>query len=332
MVNEKVFLAVDGQRLTRASHGHDEEWPVKTLLDGQGACCLAADPSDQNVVYVGTNGNGIYRSEDRGQTWAPHGLTGQIVKSLAVSPHDSNVIYAGLKPATVIKSTDGGKNWTEQESFRSIRGRRFWFSPAEPPDKRAYVQALAISPADPNVVMAGIEFGAVVRSEDGGRTWSNHIRGTLRDCHDLKFHATSGDWTYESGGGGAALGRDSGRAWRKANASLGLTKRYGAACAADPERPEVWYISVSFSPGKAYGREAEVYLFRSSAGSGWQPIGWHEHPLPQLPIALVTDPSAPGHLYAGLTYGDVWHSEDYGDTWRKLPFSLGRIWRSMILL
>ncbi len=332
MLSDKTFLAVNGQGLTRACCDQDGKWSVTTSLNEQKACCLAADPLNQNVIYAGTNGSGVFRSVDRGQTWSAHGLEGQIVKSLAVSPHDPNVIYAGMKPATVTLSRDGGHTWSEMMSFRKIRGRRFWFSPAEPPDKRPYVQAITISPTNPNVVLAGIEFGAVVRSEDGGQTWSNHIKGTLRDCHDLKFHATNGDWVYEAGGGGAALGRKNGLSWRKANAGLGLTKRYGAACAADPERPEVWYITVAFSPGKAYGEKAEVYFYRSSAGAGWQPIGWQKHPLPQLPIALVTDPAAPGHLYAGLTYGDVWHSADYGEQWQKLPFNLKRIWRSMIVI
>jgi len=332
MVSEKIFLAVDNRQLTRASCDQDGKWSVETLLSDKKACCLAADPTNKDLIYAGTNGEGCFRSEDRGQSWPPLGLAGEIVKSLAVSPHDPKVIYAGLKPATVAVSRDGGQAWTELDSFRRIRGRRFWFSPAEPPDRRPYVQAIAISPANPDVVLAGIEFGAVVRSEDGGRTWSNHLKGTLRDCHDLKFHATNGDWAYEAGGGGAALGRENGFRWRKANSGLGLSKRYGASCAADPEQPEVWYFATAFSPGKAYGEEAEVYLYRASGGAGWQPIGWQEHPLPQLPIALVTDPSAPGHLYAGLTYGDVWHSVDYGDNWQKLPFSMGRIWRSMIVI
>lgn len=180
--------------------------------------------------------------------------------------------------------------------------------------------------------MAGIEFGAVVRSEDGGRTWSNHIKGTLRDCHDLTFHAVNGQWVYEAGGtgGGAAFSRDGGLTWRKAKS--GLAKHYGVACAADPERPEVWYVSVAPNPGKAYGRTAEAYLYRMSGGAGWQPIGWQDHPLPQTPIALATVPDAPGHLYAGLTYGDVWHSADYGESWQKLPFNLGGVWRSMIVI
>ncbi len=326
----KTILAVDGQTIRRASCDPQGNWPVETVLDGQKACCLAADPQNRAVVYAGTNGNGLFRSADGGQTWQAAGLAGQIVKAVAVSPHEPNVIYVGTKPALVFVSRDGGQSWVELADFRRIRGRRLWLSPAEPPDWRAYVQAITISPTDPQVVLAGIEFGAVVRSEDGGQSWSNHISGTLRDCHDMKFHARSGDWVYEAGGGGAAVGRDNGRSWRKANA--GLAKRYGVSCAADPEKPEIWYTAVGPSPGKSYGEKAQAYLYRAAGGADWQPIGWQAHPLPQMPIALVTDPAAPGHLYAGLTYGDVWHSADYGDSWQKLPFNLGRIWRSMILI
>lgn len=329
-MHEKIFLAVDSQNLTRAHCEANGRWSVQASLADHNVCCLAADPQNRQVVYAGTNGRGLFRSPDGGLTWQPAGLAGQIVKALAVSPHDANVIYAGTKPAALFMSRDGGQSWAELEGFRRIRGRRLWFSPAEPPDWRAYVQAIAISPASPDVILAGIEFGAVVRSADGGQSWSNHVRGTLRDCHDLKFHARSSDWIYEAGGGGAAVGRDNGRAWRKAN--HGLAKRYGVACAADPEHPEIWYTAVGPSPAKSYGEQAEAYLYRAAGGADWQPIGWQPHPLPQMPIVLATDPDAPGHLYAGLPYGDVWHSADYGDTWQKMPFSLGRIWRSMIVL
>lgn len=245
MIENKIFLATSGSGLARAEQDANGEWSVTLVLEDEEAGCVTAVLSGAEVavsqtpttLYVGTQGNGIFRSDDRGQSWRPSGLSGQIVKSLAVSPHDPNIIYAGTKPACIYISRDGGASWAELDAFRRIRGRRFWFSPAEPPDKRPYVQAIIISPTQPDLVMAGIEFGAVVRSEDGGNSWSNHLRGTLRDCHNLKFHATNGDWVYEAGGGGAALGRENGRFWRKVNANLKLSQRYGVACAADPPTP-----------------------------------------------------------------------------------------------
>jgi hypothetical protein len=51
-----------------------------------------------------------------------------------------------------------------------------------------------------------------------------------------------------------------------------------------------------------------------------------------MPYALLTDPEAPGHLYAGLSDGDIWHTADYGDSWQQLPLNLGGIHRFMIML
>jgi hypothetical protein len=51
-----------------------------------------------------------------------------------------------------------------------------------------------------------------------------------------------------------------------------------------------------------------------------------------LPATLLTDPDAPGHLYAGLTNGDIWFSASYGDDWRKLPVNLRGIWHQLLML
>jgi photosystem II stability/assembly factor-like uncharacterized protein len=330
-MNGKVLLATTGNGIARAECQAGGRWRVDYLIEGQDVRCLAAVPQKENVLYAGTQGNGVLCSYDAGKTWRPQGMAGQVIKSLAVSPHDARIIYAGTKPAHLYVTRDGGTSWEELTGFRRIPWRWWWFSPAEKPFL-AYVQALAVSPTDANVILAGIEFGAVVRSEDGGLTWSGHRKGALRDCHSLKFHTANGNWAYEAGGtgGGAAYSQDSGLTWRKAKD--GLAKHYGVACAGDPGRPEVWYVSAAPSPAKVYGDEVEAYLYRASGGADWQPIGWEAHPMKRMPVALVTDPDASGHLYAGLTNGDVWHTGDYGKAWQQLPFNLSRVAHSMIVL
>jgi photosystem II stability/assembly factor-like uncharacterized protein len=309
-------------------------------LSGSDVRCLATDPHQPGVVYAGTQGQGILRSTDRGQSWQPLGLEGIIIKSLALSPTEPGLLYAGAKsPATIYASRDGGENWSELEGFREIRGRSLWFSPAEPPFS-AYVQAISVSPEDPNHLVAGIEFGAVIRSEDGGQTWSNHLKGSLRDCHSLTFHTTNGEWVYEAGGSGAgaSVSRDGGRTWQQSKS--GLDRHYGWACAADPARPEVWYASISpssgfpkFVPAAHIDGQARACIFRASGGGRWEKLaGGLPQPLDYMPYALITDPEAPGHLYAGLSSGDIWHTADYGDTWQQLPVNLGGIHRMMISL
>lgn len=329
-MNDKIFLACFDKGVARAERSHNGDWTVEQSVTTHKINCLTADSSNPHTVYAGTP-NGVLRSDDRGLTWYGSGMEGHIIKSLAVSPHDSNIIYAGTKPALMFISHDGGRNWAELDGFRRIPNRWWWFSPAERPWK-AYVMAIALSPTDPDVILAGIEFGAVVRSEDGGRTWSRHRKGALRDCHSLKFHAADGDWAYEAGGtgGGASFSRDGGRTFRKAK--RGLAKHYGVVCAADPEKPEIWYVCVGSSPMNAFGEEPNVYLYRGTGAAGWQPIGWQPHPLTDTPTALTAVPGAPGHLYAGLHNGDVWRTIDYGDSWTKMPFSFEGIWFSLLVI
>lgn len=334
-----VFLTCHNHGISRAEQAEDGQWAVENLLNELGVTDLAEDRLNPGVIYAGTRGNGVWRSEDKGKTWQHRGLDGEMIMSVAVSPHpvnnsniDQRLVYAGTKPAHMFRSTDSGTSWEELTSFREIPNRWWWFSPADPPDKRPYVIEIALSPSDPNVLLAGVEFGAVVRSEDGGDTWSRHLRGSLRDCHSLKFHASNGDWAYEAGGsgGGASFSRDGGKTWQKAQA--GLTKSYGIVCGTDHEKPEIWYVCVGASPFNAFGDNPQVYLYRSTAGSKWEPIGWQDHPLNETPNALVSIPNTPGGLYAGLRNGDIWQTRDYGDTWDKLPFSLGGLWSSLLVL
>jgi hypothetical protein len=329
----RVLLAAHDDGVVRAWR-EGGGWRVERVLDGRPVRCLAVGSAESAaVVWAGTQGEGVQRSDDGGSTWRAAGLDGAIVKALAPSPHDGDVVYAGLKPAGVAVTRDGGGSWAELEGFRRIRGRRFWFSPAEPPGT-AYVQGLAVSPGDPDVVVAGIEYGALVRSDDGGRTWSGHRRGAIRDCHSLTFHATDGRWVYEGGAGlrrPLALSRDGGVTW---SSPKGAKRWYGWACAADPADPDVVYAGATSGPSRAHGsRPAGAVIYRSRDGGDWEPLaGGLPTPLDAFPYALLTDPSAPGHVYAGLADGQVWFSADHGDRWERLPVELGRIERTMVMM
>jgi photosystem II stability/assembly factor-like uncharacterized protein len=338
MNNEKVFLAATGEGLSRAQKMNGR-WEVTAHLPGNRINCLVSDPFDPKRVYAGTQNGEILVSGDSGETWTEGGTLDVPVKSLAASPHHPGTIYAGGKPVSLYVTRDGGGSWQELEGMRQAR-RWWWFSPAEPPDWNPYVMALTISPTEPDVILAGIELGGVLRSEDGGISWSRHRRGAVLDCHSIKFHPTNGSWVYEGGGGGAAVSRDGGITWVKPKA--GLKKRYGWMVAADPVRPEVWYLSASGMPNLLKGEfeppahvdgKANASIFRSVGGAPWETLsGGLPEPLDYMAYALITDPGAPGHLFAGLSNGDVWHTADYGDSWQQQPFNLGGIQHTMIMV
>jgi hypothetical protein len=332
-MSQTALLAVTDVGIARAVAQQPEGiWSVEMSVANQDIRCLAADPFHPNSVYAGTQGAGVLRSDDAGLTWRASGLDGMIVKSLVVSSAAPGTVYAGTKPALVFVSHDGGAHWEELPSFRRIHSRRFWFSPAEKPFS-AYVQALALSPRDPDIIIAGIEFGAVVRSADGGKSWSGHRHGALRDCHSLAYHPTQGGWVYEGGGSGAgvAVSRDAGATWTQPRG--GLDRHYGWAVAADCHHPEVWYASLSPGPLKAHSMfNAQAAIFRSTGGADWRSLsGGLPQPLNAMPYALLTDPAVSGHVYAGLRNGEVWHSTDYGDTWRQLAVQFPAVYKLVLL-
>jgi hypothetical protein len=341
MTEMKIFLAIGNKEIHRVENVNGD-WQIETVLTGIQINCLVSDPSQPQRVYLGTQMNGVMVSIDSGKSWQSIGLHGIPVKSIAVDPHQPNNIYVGSKPVSLYKSENGGESWHELDGLRHSR-KWWWFSPADPPDWRAYVMALTVSPTDPSVIMAGVEFGGVLRSTDEGKTWSKHRRGALLDCHSLKFHPTDGNWVYQGGAGlrsGTAFSRDGGLTWRQPKAALG--KKYGWMVAADPMQPEVFYISASsqpnllrreFEPPAHVDGKANASIFRSVGGAPLEPLsGGLPEPLDNMAYALVPDPHASGHLYAGLSNGDVWQTSDFGDSWKQLPFKLGSSLRTMIVI
>ncbi len=168
-----IFLATLGPGLARAWRS-DDQWMVDVMVPDVDVRCLVADPNHSGRVWAGTQGAGILRSNDAGLTWTSAGLDGMIVKALAVA-RDGRV-YAGTKPPLLFVTENEGRRWVELTSFRKRR-EFFWFSPAEKPFT-PYVQGLA---TNDDVIVAGIEAGAVVRSADAGETWQGHRPGALRD-------------------------------------------------------------------------------------------------------------------------------------------------------
>jgi len=328
-MSNRSFLSTTTDGVARIVEGN--EWTVDEHLPGENIYSLAKGPVGSGIVLAGSEGCGLFHSRDRGATWEHAGLDNEHVMALAVAPSDPDRLYAGVRPPAIYRSEDGGATWTECESFQDIRGRRIWRSPASPPFT-AYVNGLAVSPADPALVVAGIEYGAVVRSTDGGVTWSNHRRKAIRDCHDLVWHATDEHTVYESGAGiprrPGARSTNGGETWTKPGG--GLDRGYGVAVAADPGDSDVWYVSASTSPFAADSDDPKAAVFRRDGDDAWEKL--EAFPTDRMPWALCTDPGLPDHLWAGRSDGSIVHSPDRGESWNRLENALSAVEYQMVML
>jgi hypothetical protein len=316
---QNIILSANKKGITRAVY-KDGKWFTENVLLNEEVNCLARYRFYNEMILAGTQGNGIFISKDSGSTWTKLNLEGVIVKSIATA---KGQIWAGVKPANVMVSYDEGVSWLEIKTFRRMPQMLSWFSPAEPPFT-AYVLGLDVSPEDNTTVVAGIEFGGVHISNDGGKTWKGHIKGAIRDCHNLFYHKKYGNYIYQGGGTGtgAAISRDGGKTWNQYKE--GLDRSYGWAVAADPENPEIWYASLSSSPMKAHSADnANAYIFKKEKNKPWQKLsGSLPEPIPYMPYSLITTEQA-GFVAAGLGNGDVWWSDNYGESWNKLELNMG---------
>lgn len=305
------LYAATGDSIVRILHD-GETGTVTTCLADRKAQCLALDAQRPGVLYAGTRGQGVWKSEDGGAHWRDLKLPEPDVFSLAVSPVDGSV-YAGCEPSKLFYSPDGGQTWEERATLRALPSAPTWRFPPRP--WTSHVRWIAPNPHDAALLLVGIELGGLMRSEDGGQTWADHRPGAQRDVHAIAWHPRVPGRAYEAGGGGAAWSRDGGETWQPADA--GRDRNYTWGLAVHPTDPDCWFVSASPGPRNAHSPgEAQAYLYRWRGGGPWQALGGGlPQPLDSMPYALTYTGTL---LCAGLSDGRLFVSADDGENWHPL--------------
>jgi photosystem II stability/assembly factor-like uncharacterized protein len=318
----RIFV-VTGHEVVRLTLTGDRAHDARTVLTVPAPRCVAVDPHDPARVYVGTFDEGLYASADGGDTWRASwaGIADRRVTSVAVSRSHraagASIVYAGTEPSNLYRSDDAGETWEVLPELRRLPSEPRWSFPPRP--WTHHVSTIALHPSDPDSLAVGIELGGVMRTADGGRTWSDHNPQAHSDAHQLFTHPLAPERLYEVAGQGIAVSPDRGQSWRRLEHSL--DRHYGWATAADPADPDLWYASVSRSPYAAHGNgDGQARLLRSSGGDGWVAIDdWGDEPaLRRMPYALATLPEQPGRLLVGLRGGSMLVTDDAGEAWTRL--------------
>ena len=123
-----VFLGTDNGL---AFCERDNDWHiVRRELEGQRIRSVVVH---EDLILAGTT-NGIFRSEDDGQTWveASTGLNVRHIRWLAFYPDGPKLAFAGTEPASIFISRDGGQSWNECPEVASLREEHGWFLPYSP--------------------------------------------------------------------------------------------------------------------------------------------------------------------------------------------------------
>src|ERR671936_2683254 len=180
-------------------------------------------------------------------------------------------------------------------------------------------QCLAVDPADPDTVYAGLREGGVRRTTDGGRSW---INCGLPEPGVFSLAVSTVGGAIYAGTEPSRLFRsdDRGESWRELEGLLDLPSRPTWSFPPRPWTSHVRWIAPS-------PHDANLVLVGIELGGLMRSVDggetWQDHrPGAQRDVhSLAWHPRASGRAYEAGGGGSAW-SEDAGDTWR--PADEGR--------
>jgi len=171
---EVFYVAVEGGGVFRSREGSDSFEPLNNGLNLD-VHSIAVSPYDSNVLYAAT-GAGFYRSTNGGRLWSPVLL--ECVRSYAVptlatnQPVGAVFTAAGFgPPQTWIR--EGG---ARARLFRSVDGAQSFQAVTvelEEDPLHGMVMTIVQNPARPDEFFATTSRGMVLRSQDGGETFTS---------------------------------------------------------------------------------------------------------------------------------------------------------------
>jgi len=217
---------------------------------------------------------------------------------------DYNIVL-GTAGWGVWHSPDAGKSW--------IRHRK-------PFPLNSRIQALAVLPGQPRGLVAAGDTG-VFRSRDGGDTWTKVVNGLHDlDVHDLALARTSPPRAYVATNGELFWSDDRGEKWTPIGVKTRWPLPYARGIAVKPDDPRVLFAGC----GETTTGETGGVLRSSDGGQTWRSL-----PLPARPNAtmwgLATHPADAARIVAFSLFGEVYVSEDAGESWRKIAREFGEI-------
>lgn len=214
--------------LVGLSLGLDDAQIITQTLAGQSIRDVAVSSTSPSVVYAGSGlrGRGLYRIE-AGRDAECLGLERRWVWGVT-STRDRLII--GTEPPAVFLSRDNGATLERLEGLDEVPSRQewyFWYEPFE----AGHIHGFAVHPTDRELILAAVEIGGVVRTADGGTSWTDGLRG--RDCHDCLWDPVQPDRVYVGSHDGLFQSQNRGREFEPVDR---FTDRYIRALATAGDR------------------------------------------------------------------------------------------------
>lgn len=272
-----VFVGSPSGGLWKSTDG-GSSWSSNTdTLAVLGVSAIAIDPSNPQVMYIGTGdrdardtyGVGILKSTDGGATWNTTGLAwttnqNRVVCEIVIIAGSPAVLLAATSNG-IWRSTDGGQSWSQRTT--------------------AYTMELRVHPSASNIVLASTYTqtgGATIqRSTDGGVTWTtvwsnsavNRVALALSPTAPRRVYALCSSASNNSFYG-LYMSLDTGSTWSQQSSSPNIL---GSNTSGTSSGGQGWYdLCLAVHPTDSTMLFAGgVNIWRSTnAGQGWTIVSY----------------------------------------------------------
>jgi hypothetical protein len=320
--------AIDGHRVYNA---------VRDTRNGAG-------PNGTGRIFATDNGDffGTFLrySDDMGASWQepkkgiefPEDSGLKLQNLWIIQPgrkDDPDTLYVGIDPATLWETHDGGETWEVNQGLLNHPTRDRW----NPGAGGMCLHSIVPDYSNPDRMWIGISAVGCMRTEDGGKTWVHRNKNTragfqpdiypeFGQCiHRLIQHPTEPDVLYQQNHCGIYMSENGGDDWIDIQGSL--PSEFGFPIAVDPYNPKTLFTIVEDGWGR-YNFPGGFKVYRTKdAGGSWEEItqGLPQGPGVRLGVlrhGMCTDTIDPVGVYVGTNTGQIFASDDRGDTWEMI--------------
>jgi photosystem II stability/assembly factor-like uncharacterized protein len=315
-------------------------------------------------IYAATHSEGVFVSEDLGGKWraANRGLHVRKVWTIETDPTSQGTLYAGTQYGHLFRSGNGGESWEEVVGLFDAPGRGEWGIDWGFGTTGLCIHTIRVDPADSRRIFIVPSGRGPYRSDDSGATWKRLLNGVTDWCpvggdarapsipkntpdprmaehlnqvhtctHKLEISKTEPSLVFQQNHCGVFASRDAGDHWEDISGKPKVRHGFPLVMVENGGR-SVFTVPAYQGPENGGCRKhnscvrGQLAVLRThDDGKTWKKL------MKGLPAAVHTCvlrdamASGPRGLYFGTTTGEVYASEDGGESWDQILNGVGRI-------
>ncbi len=253
----------------------------------------------------------------------------------ALEPGSEGELWCGTMPGGLFRSRDRGDSWEMIRSLWDMPERNKWLGGgADIPG----IHSICVDPRSAKTIRVGVSCGGVWTTHDGGETWACKAHGMrfdhtpadvaddpgTQDPHMMVQSPSSPDRLWVQHHCGIYVSSDGSESWQEVKNVP--PSSFGFGVVVHPKEPDTAWFVPGIKDEKRIPVGGKLVVTRTRDGG--KSFDVLRKGLPQkhaydvvLRHALAID-DAGDCLAFGSTTGGVWVSEDQGDSWQNVTYSL----------